>query len=219
MKVTFPIRGDYLTNMSTPVAAVVHRPTVENAGERWYEQKLVGSGPFKFKEWQHNTKVVLEAFPDYYLGSPKIATVELPIVTDGSTELAQYENGELDIARVPLTDLKRIRADGTLSKELVEFDRAQSVFLALNQNVWEPAKKLEVRQAIAHAIDKKKIIDEIMFGTAKVAQGVIPPGIDGYNDNIKGLEFDPAKAKDLLAKAGYPNGQGMPPVTIIRTRT
>ena len=109
VKVALPMRGDLLTNLSGTGASIMHRASVEGGGERWFETKLVGTGPFKLKEWQHNTKVVLEAFPDYYLGSPKVATIELPIVTDPTTEIAQYENGELDIARVPLTDLARVR--------------------------------------------------------------------------------------------------------------
>jgi ABC-type transport system substrate-binding protein len=212
---SLPMRGDLLTNLTTYATAVVHRPTVENAGDRWFEKSLVGSGPFKLKEWQHNTKVVLEAFPDYYLGSPKVATVELPIVTDASTELAQYENGELDIGRVPLADLKRVRADSQLSQQLLEFDRAQTVYLALNQAVWEPARKLEVRQAIAHSIDKKKLVDELLFGAGKPSYNSIPPGIDGYDPDLKGLEFDPVKAKELMARAGYAGGQGLSPMTIV----
>jgi oligopeptide transport system substrate-binding protein len=215
VKVTLPMRGDLLTNVSGWATSIVHRPTVENAGERWFEQKLVGSGPFKLKEWQHNTKVVLEAFPDYFMGSPKVATVELPVVTDPSTELAQYENGELDVGRVPLGDLKRVRADGTLSKELLEFDRAQITYLALNQKAWEPARKLEVRQAIAHAIDRAKLVEQIRFGAGQPSANAVPPGFDGYDPNLKGLEYDPARAKELLAKAGYPGGQGLGPMPLV----
>ena len=212
IKIALPIRGDMLSNLTYYTAGVVHKASVEAGGERWFEQNLVGSGPFKLKEWQHNSKVVLEAFPDYFLGAPNVATVELPIVTDGGTELAQYENGELDVGRVPQADIKRIRADGKLGKELLEFDRAQVIYLALNQKAWEPARTLEVRQAIAHAIDRQKLIDEVMFGLGKPSPSSLPPNIDGYDPNLKGLEYDPAKAKDLLAKAGYPGGQGLPPM-------
>lgn len=214
VKIELPIRGDMLTNLTAVTTSVVDKTTVESGGASWFEKNPNGSGPFKLKVWQHNSKVVLEAFPNYFGGSPKVATIEIPIVTDQSTELAQYENGELDVARVPLPDLKRIRGDAKLSKELIEFDRAQIVYLALNQKSYEPFKKLEVRQAVAHVIDRGRFVDQILFGAGKPSTNSVPPGVVGYDPELKGMEYDPSKAKELLANAGFPNGQGLPPLQL-----
>jgi ABC-type transport system substrate-binding protein len=158
--------------------------------------------------------VVYEAFPQYFAGKPKVDRLEMPIVQEPATQLAMYQNGELDVVLVPLGDYPRLKADPRWSKEMKTWDRAQVQFLALNPRVYAPFKDVRVRQAFAHAIDKAKIINQVFHGLYTVAGGMLPPGVPGYDPQIKGLAYDPARAKQLLAEAGFPGGQGLPGLTM-----
>ena len=162
----------------------------------------------------HRSKVVYDAFPQFFEGKPKVDRLEMPIVPEPATQLAMYQNGELDVVLVPLGDYPRIKADPRLGKEMKIWDRTQSQFLALNPRVYAPFKDLRVRQAFAHAIDKTKVINQVFHGLYIPAGGMLPPGIPGYDAQLKGLPYDPARAKQLLADAGFPGGKGLPPLTM-----
>jgi oligopeptide transport system substrate-binding protein len=204
-----PGRGDLLARVSSPRLGVVKKANVEGAPD-WF-LKPVGSGPYVLKEYTEKSRFVLEASPHYFRGEPKIKTVTMPIVTDATTGLAQYENGEVDVVQVPLEDLNRIRSDTKLKDQLKEFDRSQTMFLALNQAVYPPFSDVRVRQAIAYSIDKETIVKQVFQGAARVANGMLPPGDPAYDATFKGLPYDPTKARQLLEAAGYPEGKGLPP--------
>jgi ABC-type transport system substrate-binding protein len=209
-----PPKGDLATRMSHISTAIIAREAVEAGGPNWAEAQPIGTGPWKLKEWAHRSKVVYEAFPQFFGGKPKVDRLEMPIVPEPATQLAMYQNGELDVVLVPLGDYARIKADPRLGKEMKIWDRTQSQFLALNPRVYAPFKDVRVRQAFAHAIDKAKVINQVFHGLYIPAGGMLPPGIPGYDANLKGLPYDPARAKQLLADAGFPGGKGLPPLTM-----
>ena len=131
----------------------------------------------------------------------------MPIVQEPATQLAMYQNGELDVVLVPLGDYPRLKADPRWGKEMKVWDRTQVQFLALNPRVYAPFKDVRVRQAFAHAIDKPKVISQVFHGLYTVAGGC-PPGIPGYDAQLKGLPYDPARAKQLLAERAFQAGRG-----------
>jgi ABC-type transport system substrate-binding protein len=94
------------------------------------------------------------------------------------------------------------------------WDRTQVQFLALNPRVYAPFKDVRVRQAFAHAIDKQKVISQVFHGLYIPAAGMLPPGIPGHDAQLKALPHDPARAKQLLAEAGFPGGKGLPPLSV-----
>jgi oligopeptide transport system substrate-binding protein len=209
-----PPKGDLLTRLTHISTAILAREAVEQGGTNWAETHAIGTGPWRLKEWVHRSRVVYEAFPQYFEGKPKVDRLEMPIVQEPATQLAMYQNGELDVVLVPLGDYPRLKRDPRWSKELREWDRAQVQFLALNPRVYAPFKDVRVRQAFAHAIDRAKVISQVFHGVYVPAGGMLPPGIPGYDRETKGLEYNPARAKELLAEAGFPGGQGLPPLTM-----
>jgi ABC-type transport system substrate-binding protein len=195
-------RGGFLNRLTYYAAVVLDRDVVEKGGKGWYETKDAGSGPFMLKEWVHNDHVTLTSDPRYYLGAPAIAGVHLPVVTQASTRLAEYQAGQLDLVPVPLADFDRIKADPVLGKELIVFPRAQIIWLGPNPRVYKPFEDPRVRRAVAMAIDRDKIARTIFFGFYQPARSIVPPGIPGFYSGYAGLPYDPAQAKKLLADAG-----------------
>jgi ABC-type oligopeptide transport system substrate-binding subunit len=137
----------------------------------------------------------LRRVPAVLRGKPKVDRLEMPIVPEAATQLAMYQNGELDVVLVPLGDYPRLKADPRWSKEMKVWDRTQVQFLALNQRVYAPFKDVRVRQAFAQAIDKQKVINQVFHGLYIPAAGMLPPGIPGYDAQLKALPYDPARAK------------------------
>jgi ABC-type transport system substrate-binding protein len=209
-----PPKGDLATRLSHISTAIIAREAVEAGGANWAEAQPIGTGPWKLKEWAHRSKVVYDAFPQFFAGKPKVDRLEMPIVQEPATQLAMYQNGELDVVLVPLGDYPRIKADPRWGKEMKVWDRTQVQFLALNPRVYAPFKDVRVRQAFAQAIDRQKVIGQVFHGLYIPAAGMLPPGIPGYDAQLKGLPYDPARAKQLLADAGFPDGKGLPPLTM-----
>jgi oligopeptide transport system substrate-binding protein len=207
-----PPKGDLATRLSHISMAIIAKEAVEAGGQNWAETQPIGTGPWKLKEWAHRSKVVYEAFPKFFGGKPKVDRLEMPIVPEAATQLAMYQNGELDVVLVPLGDYPRLKADPRWSKEMKVWDRTQVQFLAMNPRVYAPFKDVRVRQAFAQAIDKQKVINQVFHGLYIPAAGMLPPGIPGYDAGLKALPFDPARAKQLLAEAGFPDGKGLPPL-------
>jgi oligopeptide transport system substrate-binding protein len=214
IRLSSPPRNDLLMRLTHVSTAILAREAIEQGGTNWAETHPIGTGPWRVKEWAHRSKVVFEAFPQYFEGKPKVDRLEMPIVPEPATQLAMYQNGELDAVIVPPGDYLRLKADPRWSKEMRTWARSQVMFVALNPRVYAPFKDVRVRQAFAHAIDKQKLATQVFHGIHAVAAGMIPPGVPGYDANHKGLEYNPKRAKELLAEAGFPEGRGMPPLTM-----
>ena len=205
----------WLGNMTYAIAYVVCKEEIERTGGQVSELSASGTGPFKLVEFKSNYRVVLAANPDYYGGRPKIDFIERPVLIDANLRLNNYEADKLDIVDLSPRDLDRINADPKLKADLKPFSRSATWYLALNQDAeGSPFKKREVRQAFAMAVDKNEIIRVALKGQADMAVGVVSPGMDSYVPKIIPLPYDPAKAKALLAQAGYPGGAGFPTLTL-----
>jgi oligopeptide transport system substrate-binding protein len=207
-----PPKGDLATRLSHISTAIIAKEAVDAGGPNWAEAQPVGTGPWKLKEWAHRSKVTYDAFPQFFEGKPKVDRLEMPIVQEPATQLAMYQNGELDVLLVPLGDYPRLKADPRFGKEMKVWDRAQVQFLALNPRVYAPFKDIRVRQAFAQSIDRQKVINQVFHGLYLPAAGMLPPGIPGHDAQLKALPYDPARAKQLLAEAGFPDGKGLPPL-------
>ncbi len=205
-------RGGFLNRLAYYAAVVLDRDVVEKGGKGWYESRDAGSGPFMLREWVHNDHVTLTSDPHYFLGAPRIARVEMPIVTQATTRLSEYQAGQLDLVQVPLADFQRIKAHPALGKELLVFPRAQIIWLGPNPRVYEPFKDARVRRAFAMAIDKSKIARTVFFGFYQPAASIVPPGIPGFYSGYRGLPYDPEGAKKLLAAS--PFAGKLPPLVI-----
>jgi oligopeptide transport system substrate-binding protein len=204
----------FLSKLTYPTAYVVCREAIEARGGRIDETNMVGTGPFRLTEYRRGARIVLERNPDYFSGAAKLARIERAIVLDAGTRHAMFENGQLDIVDVTMADLEQDRKDPDLSSKLHYFNRPSIYYAAMNQRAFRPFKDQRVRQAISHAVDKEKICQTVLLGINQHARGIIPPGVPGHDPKFAGLPHDVAKAKSLLAAAGYPDGRGFPALTL-----
>lgn len=166
----------------------------------------VGSGPFKFVSFDASQNFVeLAGFPDYWDGPTKIAKLRVKTVTDASAMQAELQTGGVDIAPLPSNlPPDSLRSLGELANLKVEqFDGSNIQYLGLNAQS-PPLDNVKVRQAIGHAIDREKIIKELLLGQAKIASSILPTGSWAYSPGTQ-YNFDPEKSRQLLKEAGYKN--------------
>lgn len=164
----------------------------------------LGSGAFKFVSFDSvNSFVALEAFADYFEGAPKIAKLNVKTVPDANALQNELLSGGVDIAPNPtILSPDALKAIGDSGKLKVErFAGSNIQYIGFNtQNA--PFNNAKVRQAIAYAINREKLISEILSGQAKIAYSILPEESWAYTTGTK-YNYDPAKAKQLLQEAGY----------------
>ncbi|HEY9661080.1 MAG TPA: ABC transporter substrate-binding protein, partial [Allocoleopsis sp.] len=166
----------------------------------------VGTGAYQFVEWRTGDRVVLEKNPTYWRdGLPKTDEVIFRTIKEASGRLAELRAGTIDFTEnLSPEQLTEIQADPNLKE--VRRPSFNVGYLALNP-AFEPFSKKEVRQAVAMAINKKALVDAFWSGLAVTDGHFTPPSMKEYQDASLGdYEYNPDKAKKLLAEAGYPNG-------------
>lgn len=204
----------FLAKLTYPTAYAVCKEALEKSGGKVTEESMVGTGPFTLAEYQHGERLLLKANPTYHEGTPKLAAVERRILLDNNTRYDKFAAGELDLTAITMAQFRSAREDPKLKEQIREFPRPSVYYLAMNQGAYAPFKDRRVRQAFALAVDKAEIVRTIHEGVPKQANGIIPPGVPGHDEKYAGLGFNPARAKQLLSEAGFPNGTGLPPLTI-----
>jgi len=194
-------QAPFLKNLAMSPFAIAS-PTAFEADEEGLSTKPVGTGPFKFVSWVRNDAVTIEKNPDYYIdGLPKLDKVIYKSIPENSTRLNALTNGEVDVADgLSPSDKASIESNSQL--QLIERPSMNVGYLGLTVTR-PPFDNVKVRQAVNYAIDKQALVDAFYEGLAEPAKNPMPPVISGYNDDIQGYEYDPEKAKALLAEAGY----------------
>lgn len=200
-----PLREDILKANST-----AEKP------DRWTEdpKSYIGTGPFKMTEWVHQDHITLVPNENYYGPRPKLKKILLTMVSDGQAEYAAFLNGEREIGKVPTALYEQIQKDPNLSKQVVRIPRLSTVALMFNHRQ-KPLDNVKVRQAMSTAIDREALVAKVQMGVNKPAYSWIPPGVPGFQPDLGAqYKLDGARAKQLLAEAGYPAGQGLPALTL-----
>lgn len=211
VKLTKPTSLFLLLMASTTTGAIVNPKTVEahggitaGKGNDWMARNVDGTGPFKWGEWRAGESFELVANPDYWQGPPKLQRVVFRIIRDFSTQLLLLLRGELDI-------VYRLPADMTqqlIGNPDIVINRENGIGL---HQIWmnnriPPFDKKQVRQALLYALDPYAINRAVAFGFAETAKSAIPSPLEGWTKEYWPYKVDPAKAKSLLAEAGFPNG-------------
>ena len=169
----------------------------------------IGTGPFKFVEWVRGDHVTLERFEDYYgtdaQGNklPYLDRVIFKFIPDPSAALAALQAGNVDVIILTGENVPVVEADPNL--KIVSGPQNLVQIMAIN-NAREPFDDLRVRQAICHALDRERIIEGAMFGYGTPIGSHLTPVSPYYADMLWVCEYDPERAKELLAEAGYPEG-------------
>jgi len=203
-------QGPFLANLAMFVFDIVSPKAVEKHGLN-FGKNPVGTGPFKFVEWKVGQEVILEANKDYWdkAHMPKVQRVVVRNIKDNSQRLAALKAGEIHgFEGLNPDDVKVVRADPNL--QIILRPTNTTGYVAFNYKVKE-LRDGRVRQAIAHAINKKGIVDALYGGTGMVATQFQPPPLWGYNKELKDYEYNPERAKQLLRDAGF--GQGLKEIT------
>jgi peptide/nickel transport system substrate-binding protein len=196
-------QAPFLANLAIFAFGIASPKAVEKWGVE-YGKHPVGTGPFKFVEWNANQDVVVEASPDYFGQKAKVKRVVVRNIKDNSARLAALKSGEAHgIEGINVDDLKVVKADPNLY--LLLRPANNTAYVAFNYHIKEFQNKL-VRQAIVTAINRKAIVDAFYGGLGLVAKELQPPALWGYNKDIKDYPYDPKQAQELLKQAGFPNG-------------
>lgn len=190
----------------------VKQSVVENFGDKWTEPgNHVGNGPFLLKEWEHDNKIVLEANPHYRLGPPTIQRIELPLVANTPLTLQGYQNDEFDITNYAPTDHALVRGDAALMEQAYVNLHPSTAYITFD-STRPPFDDVKVRQAFSMAVDRAALVASVYQGTRAPAEQLVPPGLPGHYEDLRVLSFDPARARALLAEAGYSDGESLPEI-------
>lgn len=164
---------------------------------------VVGTGRFKFVEWVPDDHITVERNDEWWGGAPKLERIIFRSIPDNSARFAELQAGTIHQADLAQTDLPAAAEDSNIV--IYEKPALSTGYIAFQQCT-EPFDKLEVRQAIAHAVNWAALIPAFYGDYGQLAGSFQPPAILGHNPDIQPFEYNPDKAKELLAAAGLPDG-------------
>ncbi|MEW5771966.1 MAG: ABC transporter substrate-binding protein [Thermodesulfobacteriota bacterium] len=192
-----------LSALATHSAYLVSPAAVRARGDD-FDKRPVGAGPFVLSEWVPGERIVLAANPDYYRGRPRLDRVVFKVIPDIKVRLLELKSGAIQIMDgVGPADRDEILKDPRLA---LDAKPGLNVgYLAMNMRK-PPFDNLDVRRAVNHAINKENLVKLLFRDLAVVAKNPIPPGMWVYNDAVQDYGYDPGKARELLRKAGFPDG-------------
>jgi peptide/nickel transport system substrate-binding protein len=191
---------------ASAVGLVVPKQYIERVGEDGFRQHPIGVGPYKFVSHVPGVEVVLEAYEGYWRKVPEVKRLTMKGIPEGTTRLAMLKNGEADIAfAMDGPEAEEVKRDSRLT--LVD-TRHASIFWLEFADQWDPKSvwhDKRVRLAVNYALDRQAINEAACLGYCPPA-GVIVPRLLDYALPVEPFPYDPQKAMQLLAEAGYPNG-------------
>lgn len=201
VKTKYPY-GPALRNLAIPFAAIVPKALVE-ADEANFILNPVGSGPYQFVEWKQGDHITMKAFDDYYAGKAATENLIMRVVPENAQRSIALETGEVDLAYgLSVNDIPKVEDNPDLVANVIS--SLSCTYISFNLNK-APFDNPLVREALSIAINRQAIVDTINSGVGEPADAIIAPGVFGYYST--GVpEYNPERAKELLAEAGYPNG-------------
>ena len=195
------INANFLQNIARAGAAIYPREAVDTL-----KSHPIGTGPFRFEEWVRGDRVVLVKNGEYHVkGLPKLDRVTFRFVTDPNAVLAALKAGDIDVSLFGLgpEHVQDLLKDARF--QVISGDTTNDVILSMN-NSRKPYTDVRVRRAMTYGVNKSDVLKGAMFGMGKILGTNVDPLNPYYVDMSKAMPYDPAKAKQLLAEAGYPNG-------------
>ena len=200
----------FLSKLTYPTAYVVDSNNVR-PGRNWWS-KPNGTGSFKLKEWSEGSRLVLERNDQYYGKLAEIGSIVFNILS--GVPMNMYETGQIDIASTSATYMDRVTDKaGPFHEELVTFPELSFFYIGFNATK-PPFDDVNIRRAFSQTIDKDKLVSLVFRDTMEQADGILPPGIPGFNEALSGLGLDVDGAKELIRKSKYGSVAGLPPITL-----
>ena len=168
----------------------------------------IGTGPFQFKEWTPGQRIVLVRNPSYWeSGKPYLDGVTFSDITNTVVGVQRLITGEVDyISALSPIDIRQVESRRGIKLDPSAVGRWYGLQWQLDR---PPFNDPKVRQAVAHAIDRKRIVDIVMNGKALIAEGLTPPALWWHDAALRAPDYDPTRARTFLAEAGHPNGLKM----------
>jgi oligopeptide transport system substrate-binding protein len=196
---------------ATWTAYPVRKDTIDKNADKWTLTKdtYISNGHYRLVEWKPEQSMTVEKNPNYWGENNGPDTIVWTLFDDPNTKaIIAYEAGELDRAQLVGADITRAKGDATLSKELKKFERQGSQWIILDTTN-PPLNNAKVRQALSTATNAKQLNEVVLKDAFFNSVSIVAPGVPGQKKE-NALGYDTAKAKQLLAEAGYPDGKGWP---------
>jgi len=175
-------------------------------GAEAFGQQPIGSGPYRLERWDKGQQIILTAFGGYWGGAPRPTRIVIRPIPEASTRLAELLTGGVDVIQdLPVENVQQVRQNKDLA--VIQAKGIRQIYFPINVKADTPLKDRRVRQALNFAIDRQKIVRDILEGFGEVRTGPWGPGQMGFNaEAAKFFSYNPEKAKALLREAGYPDG-------------
>jgi peptide/nickel transport system substrate-binding protein len=178
---------------------------IEQNGAAYFAKHPVGTGPFKFAGWTPGVEVAMEANQHYWGGPPSLSQLVIKPVPDSATALASLQSGELDmVTGLVGSDVQPIA--GVSGFRIASVPGIRVYFVDIDTETPGPLADVRVRQALNYAIDVKALVKVVLAGYGQRIATLFPSNAFGYDAKVSPYPYDPQKAKQLLAAAGYPSG-------------
>lgn len=200
----------FLYKLIYPTASIVDRDNVES-GSEWYRTPN-GTGPYILTRWESMVSMVYERFEDYHGDKPSIPMVVYNLYSGDSFRL--YEEGSIDIADVYDYNVERVSdPSDPLNQELLTGVSLCTSYVQFDVTK-APFDDVKVRQAFTHSFDKTKYLDVVLMNTDVAAKGIYPPALPGFSQQLQGLDYDPDRARQLIAESKYASVEAFPEIVI-----
>ena len=193
----------FVANLAMNFTAIVSPTAVRKYSEDYFKHP-VGTGPFRFVEWVKDDRIVLERNPDYWREKPYLDRVVFRAIPENTVRLLALQQSDVQgMEGISPLEARRIQRNPALDLERIP--GMNVAYLAMRMDR-PPFDRLEVRQAMNYAIDKKALVSGLYMGFGTPALNPIPPTMWGYDGQVVDYGYDPAKARALLAQAGVAPG-------------
>lgn len=196
----------FLNQLAYDGGRMISQKSFEANGQPWAEKNPVGTGPFKFVDWEKDVSVKYARFDDYWQeGKPYLDGLERLYFADQTTELMAFKTGELDIIVASNKNARDLASENKYQISIVPTGFQEGLG-GDSANPDSPFADIRVRQAVSYALDLPTQVESLGYGYRKALNQWAVEGIPGYNPDVKGYPYNPDKARELLAEAGYPDG-------------
>ncbi len=200
----------FLSKLTYPTTFVVDMYQAVAFGEWWRSPN--GTGPFKLTQWEKNQLLVLERNELYYGEPAKLDSVAFHLWS--GVPMNMYETGEIDVTGVSVSYMEKVTDEaGPFYLDLSVAPELSFYYIGFNA-AEPPFDDVNIRLAFSLAIDKDKLVSLVFKDMVQSADGILPPGMPGYNEELVGLDYDVDRALELIANSSYGDVSQLPPITI-----
>ncbi|MFN2425138.1 MAG: peptide-binding protein [Candidatus Binatia bacterium] len=198
-----------LSSWGSMVVLPRHLLEGKNINESDFARHPVGLGSHMFESWERNRLFTLRANPDYYRGRPWIERVVYRVIPDESTQFLELKSGGLDMMGLTPLQYTRQTSTAVFARDFRKYRYVSNAYTYLGYNLDDPRfADVRVRRAFSHAINKQEIVDAVLFGLGRPAEGPYRPGTAWINEDLEPYTYEPDRARALLAEAGWKDADG-----------